>query len=219
MNNQELQTFLNIIDGRIKKYINENKLLKQYCGIITAEVLEGSSKKYKVRILGNETEFIFLNKTGESLVVGDNVFIQTIGTDLNTGVITYKAKESTNTIDYIVEQGTTGIWTYRKWNSGIAECWGKQTVSTVFVSNIGGVSPPLYYSKTPFPSIEYPFEFVEQPNIAAVLSNGVAGWLYYKQSSSQPTKSIGEYGCFRWSGLSDNSVEMSINYQIIGKWK
>lgn len=27
--------------------------------------------------------------------------------------------------DYIVEQGTSGIWTYRKWNSGIAECWGR----------------------------------------------------------------------------------------------
>ena len=26
--------------------------------------------------------------------------------------------------DYIVEQGTSGIWAYRKWNSGIAECWG-----------------------------------------------------------------------------------------------
>lgn len=27
------------------------------------------------------------------------------------------------TADYIVEQGVDGIWTYRKWNSGIAECW------------------------------------------------------------------------------------------------
>ena len=26
--------------------------------------------------------------------------------------------------DYVVQQGTSGIWTYRKWNSGIAECWG-----------------------------------------------------------------------------------------------
>lgn len=26
--------------------------------------------------------------------------------------------------DYITEQGTNGIWTYRKWASGIAECWG-----------------------------------------------------------------------------------------------
>ena len=27
-------------------------------------------------------------------------------------------------VDYIVEQGESGIWTYRKWASGIAECWG-----------------------------------------------------------------------------------------------
>ena len=31
--------------------------------------------------------------------------------------------EDTTVADYIVEQGTDGIWTYRKWNSGIAECW------------------------------------------------------------------------------------------------
>lgn len=30
--------------------------------------------------------------------------------------------------DYIVEQGTSGIWTYRKWDSGIAECWGATTI-------------------------------------------------------------------------------------------
>lgn len=29
-----------------------------------------------------------------------------------------------SSVDYIVEQGVDGIWTYRKWNSGIAECWG-----------------------------------------------------------------------------------------------
>ena len=33
--------------------------------------------------------------------------------------------------DYIVEQGTSGIWTYRKWNSGIAECWGDTGVITI----------------------------------------------------------------------------------------
>ena len=29
--------------------------------------------------------------------------------------------------DFIVEQGSSGIWTYRKWNSGIAECWGNSS--------------------------------------------------------------------------------------------
>lgn len=29
-------------------------------------------------------------------------------------------------MDYIIEQGTSGIWTYRKWNSGFIEYWGKE---------------------------------------------------------------------------------------------
>lgn len=42
--------------------------------------------------------------------------------------------------DYIVEQGTSGIWTYRKWNSGIAECWTTSTLNTTgtFWANVMG---------------------------------------------------------------------------------
>ena len=29
--------------------------------------------------------------------------------------------------DYVLEQGVSGIWTYRKWASGVAECWAKIT--------------------------------------------------------------------------------------------
>lgn len=32
-------------------------------------------------------------------------------------------------IDYIVEQGTSGIWTYRKWNSGNIELWGRYSAT------------------------------------------------------------------------------------------
>ncbi|MBR3278698.1 MAG: hypothetical protein IKG01_07390 [Lachnospiraceae bacterium] len=31
--------------------------------------------------------------------------------------------------DYVVEKGTSGIWHYRKWNSGIAECWAGTEVT------------------------------------------------------------------------------------------
>lgn len=91
MNNQDLQNFLNIIDNRIKKYINENRLLKQYCGIVTGVV--SGQKKYKVRLLGYDTEFTFLNKSGETLSTGDYVYVQTVGNDLNTGVIMYRTGE------------------------------------------------------------------------------------------------------------------------------
>lgn len=31
-----------------------------------------------------------------------------------------------NLEDFVVAQGTSGIWYYRKWNSGIAECWSEE---------------------------------------------------------------------------------------------
>ena len=46
-------------------------------------------------------------------------------TTTTAGLMSASDKEKLDeAIDYIVEQGTEGIWTYRKWNSGIAECWG-----------------------------------------------------------------------------------------------
>lgn len=96
MTNQELQTFLNIIDNRIKKYIKENKLLKEYPAIVTSipQDQDGTNKKYNVKLVGyselNDKEFTFVNKSHETLVVGDYVYVKTFGTDLNTGVISQK---------------------------------------------------------------------------------------------------------------------------------
>ena len=54
--------------------------------------------------------------------------------------------------DYVTEQGTSGDWTYRKWNSGTAECW--RTISddrpstafsatgSVYYRNVTGISFP-----------------------------------------------------------------------------
>ena len=54
--------------------------------------------------------------------------------------------------DYVVEQGTSGIWTYRKWNSGIAECWTTSrlnTTGTVWANVMGGYG---FYVRYNFPS-------------------------------------------------------------------
>ena len=55
------------------------------------------------------------------------------------------------TADHVVEQGTSGIWTYRKWESGLAECFGvlNTTVATTqawgdthYYGRLEGVSFP-----------------------------------------------------------------------------
>lgn len=54
--------------------------------------------------------------------------------------------------DYVLEQGTSGIWTYRKWASGVSECWGNKNCGDIAItsawgslfegSNIGGIAYP-----------------------------------------------------------------------------
>ena len=63
--------------------------------------------------------------------------------------------------DFVVEQGTSGVWTYRKWNSGFAECFGYHTISGVNISTAWGswyASPVIT-----FPS--FPFTFSGAPDI------------------------------------------------------
>lgn len=42
-----------------------------------------------------------------------------------------------NQVSVIEEEGTSGIWTYRKWSNGVAECWGEVTVRASITDAIG----------------------------------------------------------------------------------
>lgn len=62
----------------------------------------------------------------------------------------------------IVEQGTSGIWTYRKWSDGTAECWGRD------VRSITGTSATAPWTGYMFNvgSLNYPSNlFVEVPTV------------------------------------------------------
>ncbi|MCQ2087652.1 MAG: hypothetical protein MJZ37_06250 [Bacilli bacterium] len=63
-------------------------------------------------------------------------------------------------VDYIVEQGTSGTWTYRKWNSGIAECWSFTTTPIEASSSASG---SVYYGDSS--AISFPITFTAVPSI------------------------------------------------------
>ena len=65
---------------------------------------------------------------------------------LDTGNFTEYTK------DYVVEQGASGLWTYRKWNNGDAECWGNisTTPSNVNATNSLTVSLPFTFANTSY---------------------------------------------------------------------
>lgn len=120
-------------------------------------------------------------------------------------------------VDFVVQQGTSGIWTYRKWNSGIAECWGSKSISTT-VNNVWG---NMYTSGSLSElNITYPFSFIAKPTLVANLScNGVGALLMVPGST--PYSGVSSTGVFeicRGSGLVSNNTYV-INYHAIGRWK
>ena len=66
------------------------------------------------------------------------------------------AHDKALSVDYIVEQGTSGIWTYRKWNSGIAECWG---VDEFYHTSWAKWNPTGLYYSVGNHITNYPFSF------------------------------------------------------------
>ena len=77
----------------------------------------------------------------------------TVGGALNTQSL----KINNTEIDYIVSQGTSGIWTYRKWNSGLAEYWGKEQNFTLETG----------WHRSP----AAPFTIVDAENAVAIVTN------------------------------------------------
>jgi len=65
-------------------------------------------------------------------------------------------------VDYVIEQGSSGIWSYRKWWSGIAECWSYyQPTKTGRSTTMLGLSGYVYETG----SISLPFTFATAPTV------------------------------------------------------
>lgn len=117
--------------------------------------------------------------------------------------------------DYITAQGTSNGWTYRKWNSGIAECWRDLSVSTACSTAVGS-----WYRTAALSVGAYPFTFTEAPNLQMTFETfaGTSGlvWSAGASSSTPKTKPADIY-IIRMT--SATSITGKLHYYAIGKWK
>ena len=117
-------------------------------------------------------------------------------------------------VDLVVEEGTSGIWRYRKWSSGIAECWGKQTVSINFGQQIAS---SLYTSanmtSTPYPDIFTSIEYVGCSG--AQTAHG--GWATLASANLQTSTKVLEVSYMAWTTSGTQSVSVSLFMK--GRWK
>ncbi len=112
--------------------------------------------------------------------------------------------------DYVVEQGVSDGWTYRKWASGIAECWGR--FSRVISWSGGG---PVYYSTT-IKYLNFPQNlFVNTPIVTTGFNNASA---YVISTLGDITTT---YAAERYCRIMGGSEDISgvISAKAVGRWK
>ncbi len=123
------------------------------------------------------------------------------------------------TEDYIVEQGISGIWTYRKWASGIAECWCKYTAGSITKLTAWGelFQSPIVSGNSN--RIDYPFTFIEVPVETARVGGATYGLFVYTQSNGNPTTTqSGIYHLVRAADVTAK-IDCTLDIHTIGRWK
>ena len=72
----------------------------------------------------------------------------------------------------MLEHGTSGIWAYRKWSSGIAECWLESDLSLTGSTPVAYMNDSAYLTHA---TVNLPFTFKTQPRGVAegVLGTGM----------------------------------------------
>ena len=149
-------------------------------------------------------------------------FIRQLNMEQNSAEGTVNASPTTNEaiqpIDYVVEQGKSGIWTYRKWASGIAECWGEYTNPEALYDIQWG---SLYVTTINNTRIDYPFTFKSRPREYATLFGGTYSVMLYAQSMGKGINTTTQTGmyCGARTNLTDTPSSATLEFYIQGRWK
>lgn len=131
----------------------------------------------------------------------------------------------------IIETGSSGKWTYRKWSDGWLECWGTFGTDRLSCStNWGSVYTGTWMATAANKSgRRYPIPFVEAPMVtASPVANGAANfWLASNYENDSGNDGDGNamsalthapaYQCVR--GTSATIPSPAIHYYATGRWK
>lgn len=110
---------------------------------------------------------------------------------------------------FVVEQGESGIWTYRKWNNWTVDCWGRWEET---ITNYGSWNNMTsYHSSTK----QLPFEIYDAvPTYSAKISNGYVFGCSILGAYANPLSEISLYA----SASSSGSQSVIWTCDIKGKW-
>lgn len=171
-----------------------------------------------------------VSKLDTSLVGSKSSMTIGLGKKSLTGSVSSGGSRSTSTssggrsgADTIIDHGTTGKWTWRKWASGIAEMWANfdspsltmtsQTWGALYTASWMGLAE----NKA---ARQYPFPFIENPVVSATPTVGSGNiWLATNTENDTGTRltHAPAYQCVRASDATVNSPQIS--YYVVGRYK
>ena len=116
--------------------------------------------------------------------------------------------------DYVIAQGSSGNWRWRKWNSGVAECWQRYGFTAPEMVEAGAI----YYANQVVGGFAYPFSFVYKPMEVVSADSTVGGWFACAQGS--PTNTLTESGYYVFTApLKRVSADVALSIHVMGRWK
>lgn len=169
----------------------------------------------QVRLAGTNGAYLQASSdTSQDVGIGVT-YSQTTGLHsilLNADSITYG--EGTQVMsDYVVAKGTSGIWTYLKFKSGYAVCWGRQSFTTGNFVAWGSL-----YESSNYAQVNYPFTFAAVPyEIAAIHLVGASCFTENPDYQYITTTHTGKYYAMRPNTFS--SVSGYAEFHVFGEWK
>lgn len=119
----------------------------------------------------------------------------------------YSILTTKETADYVVAQGTSGGWTYRKWNSGFYDLWINKYIGKITLSKDSGYN--VYYSVL---TLALPSDVISTVSGNATPSTN--GYCYGAISSLTNTALT-----YRLISATSNNPSVSILAHVLAKWK
>ena len=110
--------------------------------------------------------------------------------------------------DYVVEQGTYIGWKYRKWNSGIAECFGYISLGSISVSAVGNV-----YRGTA--TVTLPGIFNDIPSNVHITNGNPLSSVISINGRATDADHVSVY---IWKATS-GAVDVNASFHVIGTWR
>lgn len=138
-----------------------------------------------------------------------------LNTQSDSQTDTYSCDYLNNSV--VVESGTTGMWRYKKWSDGTAECWGRYTMSSKMENTWGSLS----VSNIDTGRQDYPFEFIEIPNEIVTARTSANACFVYAESDSGGLNTKTQTGKYRVArpGAASTVNTIHFDFYVSGKWK